>query len=86
MLDWSEDVPFDNVGVVRYHVYRDIRPIVGTLGLVPLSREVRGDATSWVDYAPKRRGVTYYYAVTGLDGAGNEQTVSNSPSIAIPRR
>jgi len=86
LLDWSEDVPFDNIGVVRYHVYRDIRPIMGTANLIPLSREVRGDLTSWVDFTPKRRGVTYYYAVTAVDGAGNEQAVSNSPSVTVPRR
>jgi len=86
LLDWSEDVPFDNVGVVRYHVYRDIRPIMTTTNLVPLSREVRGDVTSWVDLTPKRRGVTYYYAVTALDGAGNEESVSNSPSVTVPKR
>ena len=86
LLDWSEDVPFDNIGVVRYHAYRDIRPIMGTANLIPLSREVRGDLTSWVDFTPKRRGVTYYYAVTAVDGAGNEQTVSNSVSVTVPRR
>jgi type IV pilus assembly protein PilQ len=86
LLDWSEDVPYDNVGVVRYNVYRDVRPIVNTAGLTPLSREVRGDATSWVDRSPKRRGVAYYYAVTAVDGAGNEQAVSNSPSVTVPKR
>jgi hypothetical protein len=86
LLDWSEDVPFDNVGVVRYHVYRDIRPIMSTANLVPLTREVRGDVTSWVDLTLKRRGVSYYYAVTALDGAGNEESVSNSPSITVPKR
>ena len=86
MLDWAADVPFDNVGVVRYHVYRDVQPIIATLGLIPLSRAVRGDATSWIDRFPKRRGVTYYYAVTAVDGAGNEQAVSNSPNVAIPKR
>ncbi|MEK7476957.1 MAG: secretin N-terminal domain-containing protein [Candidatus Coatesbacteria bacterium] len=86
LLDWSEDVPFDNVGVVRYHVYRDVRPIMSTANLVPLTREVRGDVTSWVDLTLKRRGVTYYYAVTALDGAGNEESVSNSPSITVPKR
>lgn len=86
LLDWSEDVPFDNVGVVRYNVYRDTRPVLAVGGLNPLSREVRGDLTSWVDRSFKRRGVTYYYAVTGVDGAGNEQAVSNSPSVMVPRR
>jgi len=86
LLDWAEDVPFDNVGVVRYNVYRDTRPITGVVGMNPLSREVRGDLTSWVDHTFKRRGVTYYYAVTAMDGAGNEQSVSNSPSVEIPRR
>lgn len=86
MLDWSEDVPFDNVGVVRYNVYRDIRPVVGIVGMVPITRDVRGDLASWVDLTPKRRGIAYYYAVTAVDGAGNEQAVSNSPTVAIPRR
>lgn len=86
MLDWAEDVPFDNVGVVRYHVYRDVKPIVHTVGMAPLERAARGDVTSWVDRTPKRRGVTYHYAVTGVDGADNEQAVSNTPSVTIPRR
>lgn len=85
-LDWSEDVPFDNVGVIRYNVYRDLRPITSLSGLVPLSREVRGDLTGWNDRSFKRRGVTYYYAVSAVDGAGNEQVVSNSPSVEVPRR
>ncbi len=86
LLDWSEDVPYDNVGVVRYHVYRDVRPIMSTTGLIPLSRDVRGDLTSWVDLTPKRRGVSYFYAVTGVDGAGNEQAPSNSPTVTVPKR
>jgi len=86
LLDWSEDVPFDNVGVMRYHVYRDVRPIMSTANLVPLTREVRGDVTSWVDMTPKRRGVSYCYAVTAVDGAGNEEVVSNSPSVTVPKR
>lgn len=85
-LDWSEDVPFDNVGVIRYNVYRDLKPIVSIGGFTPLSREVRGDLTSWNDRSFKRRGVTYYYAVTAVDGAGNEQSVSNSPAVEVPRR
>jgi len=85
-LDWSEDVPFDNIGVVRFNAYRDLKPVISTAGLAPLSREVRGDLTSWVDRSFKRRGVTYYYAVTAIDGAGNEQSVSNSPSVEVPRR
>lgn len=86
LLDWSEDVPYDNVGVVRYHVYRDVRPIQSTTGLIPLSRDVRGDLTSWVDLSPKRRGVAYFYAVTAIDGAGNEQAPSNSPTVTVPKR
>ena len=86
LLDWAEDVPFDNIGVVRYTVYRDTRPVLAIGGLNPLTREVRGDLTSWVDRTFKRRGVTYHYAVTAIDGAGNEQSVSNSPSVEVPRR
>jgi len=86
MLDWAEDVPFDNVGVVRYHVYRDVNLIIDTAGLIPISREVRGDVTSWVDLTLKRRGVAYHYAVGAVDGADNEQAVSNSPGVTIPRR
>jgi fibronectin type 3 domain-containing protein len=54
--------------------------------MVPITRDVRGDLTSWADLTPKRRGIAYYYAVTAVDGAGNEQAVSNSPTVAIPRR
>jgi len=85
-LDWSEDVPYDNIGVNHYNVYRNLKPIVSTGSLVPLSREIRGDLTSWNDRTFKRRGVTYYYAVTAVDGAGNEQSASNSPSVEVPRR
>ena len=86
VLDWSEDVPLDNVGVFQYRVYRDVRPINGVSRLAPLADAVPRAMSSWVDDSPKRRGVTYYYAVIAVDGAGNEQAVSNSPAITVPRR
>jgi len=43
-------------------------------------------ASSWVDDLPKKRGATYYYNVIAVDGAGNEQAISNSPGLTIPRR
>jgi len=86
VLDWSEDVPQDNVGVFRYRVYRDTRPITSLARLASVADSVPRAASSWVDETPKRRGVTYYYAVTGVDGAGNEQAVSNSPAITVPKR
>ncbi|MEK7476956.1 MAG: secretin N-terminal domain-containing protein [Candidatus Coatesbacteria bacterium] len=86
VLDWSEDVPVDNTGIFQYRVYRDIRPIVSIARLTPVADAVPRAASSWVDETPKRRGVTYYYAVIATDGAGNEQAVSNSPAITIPKR
>jgi len=86
VLDWSEDVPVDNTGVFQYKIYRDIRPVVSLARLSPVAEGVPRAASSWVDETPKRRGVTYYYAVIAVDGAGNEQAVSNTPAITIPRR
>jgi hypothetical protein len=86
VLDWSEDVPVDNTGIFQYKVYRDIRPVVSIARLTPVADAVPRAASSWVDETPKRRGVTYYYAVIAVDGAGNEQAVSNSPAITIPKR
>ncbi len=86
VLDWSEDVPQDNTGVFRYKVYRDVRPITSVSRLAPVADAVPRVATSWVDELPKKRGATYYYAVIAVDGAGNEQAVSNSPGLTIPRR
>lgn len=85
-LDWSEDVPLDNVGIFQYRVYRDVRPINALGRLSPIADAVPRSMSMWVDESPKRRGVTYYYAVIAVDGAGNEQAVSNSPAITIPRR
>lgn len=85
-LDWSEDVPVDNVGVFQYRIYRDVRPINSIARLSPLADAVPRSMSAWVDESPKRRGVTYYYAVIAVDGAGNEQAVSNTPAITVPRR
>lgn len=86
VLDWSEDIPVDNVGIFQYRVYRDLKPVTSVAGLTPVASDVPRAASSWVDETPKRRGATYYYAVTALDGAGNQQAVSNSPAITIPKR
>jgi type II secretory pathway component GspD/PulD (secretin) len=86
VLDWSEDVPSDNVGIFQYRIYRDLKPILSVARLKPVADSVSRAATTWADESPKRRGVTYYYAVTAVDGAGNEQAVSNSPAITVPKR
>ncbi len=86
VLDWSDDVPIDNVGVFQYRVYRDQRPITTVDHLSPLASAVSRASSSWIDETPKRRGATYYYAVIAVDGAGNRQAVSNSPAITIPKR
>ncbi len=85
-LDWSEDVPMDNVGVFQYRVYRDLKPVNAIGRLAPIADAVPRSMSTWVDESPKRRGVTYYYAVIAVDGAGNEQAVSNSPAITVPRQ
>lgn len=86
VLDWSEDVPVDNVGVFQYKIYRDTRPIVSLARLSPIAEGIPRAASSWVDETPKRRGVTYYYNVIAVDGAGNAQAPSNSPAMTVPRR
>ncbi len=73
-LAWSAAT--DNIGVVSYNVYRASSAITDLTGLTPIATGVT--ATSYID-AATADGTTYYYAVTGVDSAGNEGAVSNSP-------
>jgi hypothetical protein len=69
-LNWT--VPYDNVGVVRYVVYRDTIP--GSLGdsLGP------GSGTHFIDSgAAGDTAVNYYYRVKAVDAAGNKSAESN---------
>jgi alkaline phosphatase len=76
-LTWSAAT--DNIGVVSYNVYRDLAAITSP---DPAKRIATGiTATSYTN-TPGADG-TYYYAVTGIDSAGNEAQVSNSPSAII---
>jgi alkaline phosphatase len=76
-LAWSAAT--DNIGVVSYNVYRDIAAITSPDPAKRIATGVTG--TSYSDN-PGADG-TYYYAVTGIDSAGNEAQVSNSPSATI---
>jgi alkaline phosphatase len=75
-LTWS--LATDNIGIVSYNIYRDTQ-IIDLTGLTPIMTGITG--TSYTD-TPVADG-TYYYAVTGIDSAGNEAQVSNSPSATI---
>ncbi len=69
-LNWT--VPYDNVGVVRYVVYRDT--ISGSLGdsLGP------GSGTHYIDSgAAGDTLVNYFYRVKAVDAAGNRSEPSN---------
>ncbi len=73
VLTWS--VPWDNVGVHHYFVYRDTRayfePDTGTL-------EATAYGTIWTDVgAGGDPEVNHYYLVTGVDAAENESLPSN---------
>jgi len=76
-LAWSAAT--DNIGVVSYNVYRDLAVITSPDPAKRIATDVT--ATSYSD-SPGADG-TYYYAVTGIDIAGNEAQVSNSPSATI---
>ena len=76
-LTWSAAT--DNVSVVIYNVYRHIAAITAPDPAKRIATGVTG--TSYPD-TPGADG-TYYYAVTGIDSAGNEAQVSNSPSATI---
>jgi hypothetical protein len=72
-LTWGQ--PWDNVGVVKYRVYRGdevgFEAGVGTLVAEPTFRVY----TDWGGAGDP--GVNHYYVVTALDGNDNESAVSN---------
>ena len=60
-----------------YNLYRSLTAITGTAGLTPLKPVPA--ATTTTDVPPEDG--RYYYAVTALDAAGNEGTLSNVVSL-----
>ena len=76
-LSWSAAT--DNVGVVRYDVYRGT-----SAGFTPTSgnRIAQPSVTSYTDSGLVAG--TYYYKVTAEDAAGNVSAASNEASAAIP--
>ena len=75
-LTWAAST--DNVGVVRYNVYRST-----TSGFTPsvANRIAQPTGTSYTDSG--LAGGTYYYKVTAEDGAGNLSAPSNEASALV---
>jgi hypothetical protein len=69
-LAWSE--PYDNVGVVRYVIYRDT-----TVGSSGDSLNETGDTTYLDVGAAGTVGTNYFYTVKAVDAAGNKSGESN---------
>jgi hypothetical protein len=76
-LSW---VGSPSAGVVGYYVYRSTTP--GT-GYAKLNASSVAPTTTYTD-SSVQSGATYYYAVTAIDGSGNESVFSNEASATIP--
>jgi hypothetical protein len=76
-LSWTASVSGDTVG---YNVYRSQASPVSTAG-PPLNGGTLVSSTLYSD-TTAAEGVTYFYVVTALDGAGNESGPSNEDSAA----
>lgn len=73
-ITWGESNDTGGSGLVGYNVYRDNVKINGT---APVISTNYGDATVVA-------GRSYQYAVSSVDGAGNESAKSTSVSITTP--
>lgn len=82
-IDWSNDMPFSNRGIMKYIIYRDEKPIVYPDKDKILIADLSGDSTSFIDSSPKTTGKTYYYAVTAVNKSGMEQALSKISSIQV---
>ena len=78
MLTWETDV-----NAATYNVYKNIQTITNTVisFLAPVATNVSGTSWTDIDVMPS---LTYYYAVTSVDVAGNKGTqISNSPNVTL---
>ena len=76
VLTWEADED-----AATYNVYKNIQAITNILFLAPVAVNVSD--TSWTD-SDVIPSMTYYYAVTSVDAAGNEGTqISNSPNVTL---
>jgi fibronectin type 3 domain-containing protein len=74
-LTWSAST--DNIGVYSYHVYRGAS--AQSLSLIGTS-----STTSYADSKSLKASVTYYYAVSAVDAAGNASAESAVVSVINP--
>ena len=75
-LTWSAST--DNVGVVRYEIYRSTTP-----GFTPSAANLAGQTpgTSFTDAG--RPAGTYYYLVLAVDAAGGKSVASNTIQVTV---
>ena len=69
-LDWTGYTGSQDL--IQFRIYRDSRPFSSVLGMMPLTTLSNPDVRSYTD-TPTADGVDYHYAVTALDGLGNER-------------
>jgi hypothetical protein len=75
-LSWT---PSTSAAVVTYNVYRSTT----SGGPYSLISSVHAPAVAFAD-TNVQAGVTYFYVVTAVDGAGNESVFSNQTSATVP--
>jgi Abnormal spindle-like microcephaly-assoc'd, ASPM-SPD-2-Hydin len=75
-LSWT---PSTSAAVVTYNVYRSTT----SGGPYSLISSAPAPAVTFTD-ANVQTGVTYFYVVTAVDGAGNESVFSNQTSATVP--
>ena len=76
MLSWTAAT--DNVGVVRYEIYRSTTP-----GFTPSAANLAGQTTGTAFTDSGRAAGTYYYLVLAVDAAGGKSVASNTISVTV---
>lgn len=79
ILNWSE--PKDNVGISKYYIYRDKKPIESAEMILPYAE------TENITYRDTNTndGEKFYYAVSAVDASDNTAKPSNNVFVTIDR-
>ncbi|MBM3240523.1 hypothetical protein FJZ31_29925 [Candidatus Poribacteria bacterium] len=77
VLTWKADI-----NAATYNIYRDTQSAITNISiLTPVAVSISGASWTDIDVDPS---ITYYYALTSVDAAGNKGTkVSNSPNVTL---
>ncbi|MBT3270414.1 hypothetical protein HN371_24940 [Candidatus Poribacteria bacterium] len=71
------------VDFLRYHIYRETAPIRSTRGLTPVSTEIVNMGQEAVELDVPANNVDYHFAITAVDVARNESSLSEDGSSAF---